>query len=52
MLLLGEQNIREIITFPMDRNARDVLMGAPSTVTDKQLSEVHIKLDLPKEQKE
>ncbi len=49
MLLLGEQNIREIITFPMDRNARDVLMGAPSTVTDKQLKEVHIKLDLPKE---
>ncbi len=50
MLLLGEQNIREIITFPMDRNARDVLMGAPSTVTDKQLKEVHIKLDLPKGQ--
>lgn len=49
MLLLGEQNIREIITFPMDRNARDVLMGAPSTVTEKQLKEVHIKLDLPKE---
>ena len=49
MLLLGETSIREIITFPMDRNARDVLMGAPSTVTDKQLKEVHIKLDLPKE---
>ncbi len=49
MLLLGEQNIREIITFPMDRNARDVLMGAPSTVTEKQLKEVHIKLDLPKD---
>ncbi len=48
MLLLGEQSIREIITFPMDRNARDVLMGAPSNVTEKQLREVHIKVDLPK----
>lgn len=44
MLLLGEQSIREIITFPMDRNARDVLMGAPSTVTEKQLKEVHIRI--------
>lgn len=42
MLLCGEQSIREIITFPMDRNARDVLMGAPSTVTEKQLQDVHI----------
>ena len=44
MLLKGEQNIREIITFPMDKNARDILMGAPSTVTEKQLSDVHIKI--------
>lgn len=49
MLLANEPSIREIIVFPMDRNARDVLMGAPSSVTDKQLKEVHIKLDLPKE---
>lgn len=49
MLLANEPSIREIIVFPMDRNARDVLMGAPSTVTDKQLKEVHIRLDLPKE---
>lgn len=51
MLLANEPSIREIITFPMDRNARDVLMGAPSTVTEKQLREVHIKIDLPKEDK-
>ena len=44
MLLKGEQNIREIITFPMDKNARDILMGAPSTVTEKQLNDVHIKI--------
>ena len=51
MLLANEPSIREIITFPMDRNARDVLMGAPGTVTDKQLREVHIKIDMPKEEK-
>ncbi|MDE6302921.1 MAG: Asp-tRNA(Asn)/Glu-tRNA(Gln) amidotransferase GatCAB subunit C, partial [Clostridia bacterium] len=49
MLLCGEQSIREIITFPMDRNARDVLMGAPSTVTQKQLDDVHIQIVMPKE---
>lgn len=47
MLLCGEQSIREIITFPMDRNARDVLMGAPSTVTEKQLQDVHICIVAP-----
>ena len=51
MLLANEPSIREIITFPMDRNARDVLMGAPSTVTEKQLKEVHIKIDMPEEEK-
>lgn len=51
MLLANEPSIREIITFPMDRNARDVLMGAPGTVTEKQLREVHIKIDMPKEEK-
>lgn len=49
MLLCGEQSIREIITFPMDRNARDVLMGAPSTVTEKQLQDVHIRIVVPKD---
>ena len=46
MLLADEPSIREIIVFPMDRNARDVLMGAPTEVSEKQLKEVHIKLDL------
>ncbi len=49
MLLANEPSIREIITFPMDRNARDILMGAPSKVTEKQLKDVHIKIDMPKE---
>lgn len=49
MLLLGEPNIREVIAFPMDRNARDLLMGAPSEVIERQLADVHIKLDLPPE---
>lgn len=50
MLLANEPSIREIITFPMDRNARDILMGAPSEVTEKQLREVHIKIDMPKDE--
>ncbi len=50
MLLAEEPNIREIITFPMDRNARDILMGAPSEVTERQLKDVHIKLDIEKRQ--
>lgn len=50
MLLANEPSIREIITFPMDRNARDPLMGAPSTVTEKQLREVHIKIEMPKDE--
>ncbi len=52
MLLAAEQSIREIIVFPMDRNARDILMGAPSTVTEQQLRDVHIKLDVKAEEVE
>ncbi len=44
MLLVGESNIREVIPFPMNANAQDVLLGAPSPVTEQQLREVHIKL--------
>ena len=42
MLLAGEDSIREIIPFPMNKSAQDVMMGAPSTVEQKQLDELHI----------
>ena len=48
MLLAGEENIREVIAFPMNSKAQDLLMGAPSYVTEKQLREVHIKVDIKK----
>ncbi|HRX14601.1 MAG TPA: Asp-tRNA(Asn)/Glu-tRNA(Gln) amidotransferase GatCAB subunit C, partial [Eubacteriales bacterium] len=44
MLLADEQNIREVIAFPMNKNAEDLLMGAPSTVTQKQLDELGIMI--------
>ena len=46
MLIANENNIREVIAFPKNKKARDVLMGAPSAVTEAQLKDVHIKLDL------
>jgi len=49
MLLAGESNIREVIAFPMNQKAQDLMMNAPNTVMDKQLRELHLKLDLPKE---
>jgi aspartyl-tRNA synthetase len=48
MLLAGEENLREVVLFPMNQRAEDLLMGAPSEVTAKQLRELHIRLDLPK----
>jgi aspartyl-tRNA synthetase len=48
MLLENEPNIREIIAFPKNGSAEDVMMNAPGTVEEKQLKELHIKLDLPK----
>ncbi len=48
MLLAGEENLREVVLFPMNQKAEDLMMGAPSEVTAKQLRELHIRLDLPK----
>lgn len=48
MLLTGEPNIREVIAFPLNQQAQDLMMNAPSSVNESQLKELHIKLDLPK----
>jgi aspartyl-tRNA synthetase len=48
MLLENEANIREVIAFPKNGAAMDVMMNAPNEVDEKQLKELHIKLDLPK----
>ena len=45
MLLSGEETIREVIPFPMNKNAQDIMMDAPGYVTDKQLKELSIKID-------
>ena len=47
MLLRDEDNIREVIAFPMNSNAQDMLLGAPNTVSEMQLREAHIKLRRP-----
>jgi aspartyl-tRNA synthetase len=49
MLLAGETNIREVIAFPMNQQAQDLLMGAPGPVPPERLKELHLKLDLPSE---
>ena len=48
MLILGEPSIREIIAFPLNGSAQDLLMNAPSPVSQDQLKELHLKLNLPK----
>ncbi len=47
MLLAAEENLREIVAFPMNQRGEDLLLGAPSNVTLKQLRELHIRLNLP-----
>ena len=44
MLIAEQESIREVVAFPMNGNAQDMLLGAPNTVTEQQLREVHIKL--------
>ena len=50
MLICGEESIREIIPFPMNKNAMDVMMGAPAEVEQRQLDDVHIQINMPKEE--
>ena len=49
MLLANEKNIREVTLFPMNQNAQDLLMGAPSEVDESQLKELNIKKNLKKD---
>jgi aspartyl-tRNA synthetase len=48
MLLCDEENLREVTLFPMNQRAEDLMMGAPSDVTAKQLRELHIRVEMPK----
>ncbi|MBB5264097.1 aspartyl-tRNA synthetase [Catenibacillus scindens] len=52
MLITGEDSIREIIPFPMNKNAMDVMMNAPATVEQKQLDDVHIQIKVDDKDKE
>jgi aspartyl-tRNA synthetase len=44
MLLTGQENIREVVAFPMNSSAQDLLLNAPGPVTEQQLREAHIKI--------
>jgi aspartyl-tRNA synthetase len=48
MLLCGEENLREVVMFPMNQQAEDLLMGAPSEVSVEQLKELSIRISLQK----
>ena len=47
MLLADAENIREVTVFPMNQKAEDLMMNAPANVEDKQLKDVHIKVQMP-----
>jgi aspartyl-tRNA synthetase len=47
MLLAGQENIREVIAFPLNQQGQDLLMNAPSEVSEQQLKDVHLRLALP-----
>jgi aspartyl-tRNA synthetase len=47
MLLCGEENLRQVVMFPMNQQAEDLMMGAPSEVSPKQLKELHIRVVPP-----
>jgi len=49
--LCGVQNLREITLFPMNQQAEDLLMGAPSEASPRQLRELHLRLNLPTDKK-
>jgi len=51
MLIADEPNIREIVTFPMNQQAEDLLMGAPAEATARHLRELHLKVVLPDPEK-
>ena len=48
MLLAGEPNIREVIAFPKSQSATDLMAGAPTPVSQAQLGDLHVQLNLPK----
>ena len=50
MLIAGEESIREIIPFPMNKTAQDVMMGAPAEVDPQQLKDVHIQVVMPEKE--
>jgi aspartyl-tRNA synthetase len=51
MMLADEPNIREVIAFPMNQQAQDLLMGSPAEVEPERLKDLHLRLDLPKPKK-
>lgn len=50
MLIAGEENLREVTMFPMNQQAEDLMMNAPSEVSPRQLKELHIKVELPEKE--